>query len=257
MNALPIFVRLDGQPVLLIGDGEAAAAKARLIAAAGGVAVRDLVPGVRLAFVALDDAADAAREAARLRAAGCLVNVVDRPALCDFTVPAIVDRAPVLVAVGTGGASASLAKALRERFEALLPGGLGAVAQAIFAARAAVAARHPGVDARRRHWDRLLAPGGALDPLRDHADPAAAIGAADAAPAVASRLIDIALTSFDPDELTLRQARALAQADTALSCRRCMPAALLDRARRDARRVVAEAPPAAPAPGLSIWLHFD
>ena len=118
--------------MLLVGDGEAADAKRRLIEAAGGVVVTALVPGVRLAFVALD-APEA--EAARLKAAGLLVNVVDRPALCDFTVPAIVDRSPVLVAVGTGGASASLATALRQRFERLLPARLGALALALRAAR--------------------------------------------------------------------------------------------------------------------------
>ncbi|MGL4543230.1 MAG: precorrin-2 dehydrogenase/sirohydrochlorin ferrochelatase family protein, partial [Polymorphobacter sp.] len=131
MDALPIFVRLAGQPVLLVGEGEAADAKARLIAAAGGRIVRDVAPGVRLAFVALDDAAAATATAAALRTAGLLVNVVDRPALCDFTVPAIVDRSPVLLAIGTGGASATLAKALRERFEALLPARLGDLARAI------------------------------------------------------------------------------------------------------------------------------
>ena len=104
MESLPLFHRLAGQPVLVVGEGEAAAAKARLIQEAGGIVVQALQPGVRLAFVALDDGAEAVAE--ELRAAGLLVNVVDRPALCDFTVPAIIDRAPVTVAVGTAGASA-------------------------------------------------------------------------------------------------------------------------------------------------------
>ncbi|MBC8073645.1 MAG: HRDC domain-containing protein, partial [Deltaproteobacteria bacterium] len=102
-----------------VGTGEAADAKRRLIEAAGGVVVAVPEPGVQIAFVALEDAGEAAAAAVRLRGLGMVVNVVDRPALCDFTVPAIVDRSPVIVAVGTGGASASLAKALRERFEAL------------------------------------------------------------------------------------------------------------------------------------------
>ena len=71
----------------------------------------------------------------RARGAGLLVNVVDKPALCDFTTPSIIDRAPVIVAVGTGGASAGLAKALRLRLERLLPQGLGALAEALYAAR--------------------------------------------------------------------------------------------------------------------------
>lgn len=87
MEALPIFVRFAGRPVLLVGDGEATDAKARLIEAAGGRIVRAVAPGVRLEFVALDDEVDAAATADALKAAGLLVNVVDRPALCDFTVP--------------------------------------------------------------------------------------------------------------------------------------------------------------------------
>jgi len=250
MHSLPIFVRLRGMRVLLVGEGPAADAKARLIAGAGGVVVRELP--ARIAFVALDDAADAEAHATRLRGHGLLVNVVDRPALCDFTVPAIVDRSPVIVAVGTGGASASLAKALRERFEALLPAGLGALATAIFAARAAVAATHPTIDARRRLWDTALAPGGILDPLADHADAAAAVAGIDAADPAAA-LTEIVLTSADPDDLTLRQLRLLNQADTIFHDP-AVPPAILDRARRDADRV-AGPPPADLPPGRTVVLR--
>lgn len=251
MDALPIFVRIKGMRVLLVGTGPAAEAKARLIEGAGGVVVRDLP--ARIAFVALDDAAEAEAQADRLRVHGLLVNVVDRPALCDFTVPAIVDRSPVIVAVGTGGASASLAKALRERFEAMLPARLGELADAIFAARAAVAATHPTIDARRRLWDAALAQGGALDPLADHGDATAAVaGIGDAAPSPA--LIEIVLTSHDPDDLTLRQLRVLNQADTIFHPAD-VPAAILDRARRDADRV-AGPPPALLPFGRSVVLSF-
>ena len=244
---------MRGRPVLLIGDGEAADAKARLIAAAGGVVVRTADAATRLAFVALDDVTEAGAVAARLRAGGMLVNVVDKPALCDFSVPAIIDRAPVLVAVSSGGASASLSKALRERLEALLPTGLGALARAILGARAAVALTHPTVGARRQLWDRALAPGGRLDPLADHADPAAAIAALGATAATADRLDVIALASPDADDLTLRQLRLLAQADTVYHDAQVSPA-ILDRARRDAARVMG-APPAVLTPGRSVYLE--
>ncbi len=248
MDSLPVFLRLRGTRVLLVGTGAAAEAKARLIAGAGGVVVRDLPAAI--AFVALDDGAAAAAEAARLRAAGLLVNVVDRPALCDFTVPAFVDRSPVIVAVGTGGASASLAKALRERLEALLPAGLGRLAEAIFAARATVAARAPTIDDRRRLWDAALAPGGPLDPLAEPAD----AGGGDRRAARrrgrrrrrAGAPDDIVLTSPDPDDLTLRQLRALNQADT-IYHDADVPAAILDRARRDAVRVAGPVPAVLPA----------
>ncbi len=217
--------------MLLVGEGEAADAKARLIEAAGGVVVRESAPDVRIAFVALDDAGEAAAAAVRLKAAGLLVNVVDRPALCDFTIPAIVDRSPVLVAIGTGGASASLSKALRERLEALLPERLGALATAIFASRIAVAQRHPTIEARRRFWDAALAPGGRLDPLgggEPVVDLDDKVGAADT-------LTEIVLTSLDADDLTLRQLRALNQADV-LFYGPGVPAGIIDRARRDAER---------------------
>nr|WP_295659138.1 siroheme synthase [Polymorphobacter sp.] len=251
MHSLPIFVRLTGIRVLLIGTGPAAEAKARLVEGAGGVVVHDLP--ARIAFVALDDPAEAEAEATRLRGHGLLVNVVDRPALCDFTVPAIVDRSPVILAVGTGGASASLAKALRERLEALLPAGLGGLASAIFAARAAVAVTHPTIDARRRLWDAALAPGGALDPLADHDDATAAVaGIGDAAPS--PELTEIVLTSPDPDDLTLRQLRLLNQADTIFHDA-AVPPAILARARRDADRFAAPVPATLP-PGRTVALHL-
>ncbi|HPU15625.1 MAG TPA: NAD(P)-dependent oxidoreductase [Polymorphobacter sp.] len=255
MEALPIFVRLAGQPVLLVGDGEAADAKARLIEAAGGRIVRAAAPGVRLAFVALDDGADAKAAADALKAAGLLVNVVDRPALCDFTVPAIVDRSPVLVAIGTGGASATLAKALRERFEALLPATLGDLARAIRGARGAVTTRHPAPADRRRFWDAALAPGGRLDPFAAAGDAEAAVVAAVAGTAAGggATLVIIDLASADPDDLTLRQLRHLNQADT-LFHGPGVAAAILDRARRDAIRICGD-PPAELPPGRSIWLR--
>ncbi len=251
MDALPIFVRIRGMRVLLVGDGPAADAKARLIEGAGGVLVREMP--ARIAFVALDNAAEAEREAIRLRGYGLLVNVVDRPALCDFTVPAIVDRSPVIVAVGTGGASASLAKALRERFEALLPAGLGGLADAIFAARTVVAASYPTIDARRRLWDTALAPGGALDPLADHRDPDAAVAGIGDAKSVPA-LTEIVLTSPDPDDLTLRQLRLLNQADTIYHDAGVAPA-VLDRARRDAERIAGPQPDALP-PGRTVALRL-
>ncbi len=245
MDSLPIFVRLDGRPVLLVGDGPAAQAKSRLIEAAGGTVVREAAADVRLAFVALDDEAEAATAAADLKAAGLLVNVVDRPALCDFTVPAIVDRSPVIVAVGTGGASATLAKALRERLEALLPARLGDLARAIRAVRAEVAARHPTTDARRRFWDAQMAAGGPLDPFGDP-DPRNVAAALHGLPDAPEGLTEIVLTSPDPDDLTLRQLRALSQADVVVFDAG-VPPAMLDRARRDAARV----PAAAEAPALA------
>ena len=86
--ALPIFVKLAGRPVILVGVGEAAEAKRRLLERAGAV-ILDEQAEAALAIVATEDPEPVV---ARLRARGILVNAVDRPDLCDFTLPAIVDR---------------------------------------------------------------------------------------------------------------------------------------------------------------------
>ena len=143
MHSLPLFLRMSGQPVILIGMGEAADAKRRLIERAGGVIVDEADPHARIAFVALEDREAAAQVSQRLKARGLLVNVVDQPALCDFTTPAIVDRDPVLIAVATGGASAGLAKAVRQRIERMLPQRLGDLATALSDARATLRQRSP------------------------------------------------------------------------------------------------------------------
>ena len=144
---------------MLLGSGEAADAKRRLLERAGADVVTDESAQAALAIVAIEEDDEAEAAISRLKARGMLVNAVDRPALCDFTLPAIVDRDPVLIAVGTGGASAGLAKAVRQRIEALLPAGLGALALALEAARPALKARWPLAAQRRRALDAALASG--------------------------------------------------------------------------------------------------
>jgi uroporphyrin-III C-methyltransferase/precorrin-2 dehydrogenase/sirohydrochlorin ferrochelatase len=240
LPALPLFHRMAGQPVVVLGQGEPALAKARLVRRAGGQVIDDLAHGIdqgaRIAFVAHDDRAMCEADALRARCAGLLVNVVDRPDLCDFTTPSLIDRAPVVIAVGTAGASAGLAKAVRLRLDALLPQGLGRLADALFAARAALRARWPDPADRRRALDAALATGGALDPFADHGDQAVAQWIAGAAPGAQGRHT-IVLTSTDPDDLTLRQARLLGTAD-ALMIGPGVPATICARARADARRLI-------------------
>lgn len=238
-------MRLEGKPVILIGDGPAADAKRRLLERAGAIVVGEEAAQAMLAVVANGDEG----ATARLRARGLLVNVTDRPDLCDFTLPAIIDRDPVLIAIGTGGASAGLAAALRQRLEPLLPAGLGKLAEALLAARDSLRARFPDMDVRRRAIGSLLAAGGPLDPLAEHAAPAKAIAAAEAAP---GRIERIEIASADPDALTLRAARLLGLADR-LHVEGAVPPAILDRARADAQRI-AGVPPRVPAPGLTLHL---
>jgi uroporphyrin-III C-methyltransferase/precorrin-2 dehydrogenase/sirohydrochlorin ferrochelatase len=224
---------------VVLGQGEAAEAKRRLVERAGAQVIDDLDEGLdrdaRLVFIALEDEQALLAAAIRASEAGMLVNVVDRPALCDFTTPSIIDRAPVLIAVGTGGASAGLAKALRLRLERLLPQGLGALAQALFDAREALRAKWPTGSERRRALDAALDEGGALDPFRaQDGDAVARWLACDGGPGEGRYAMT--LRSDDPDDLTLREARLLGQAD-AVVLHGDVPGAVLARARADAARL--------------------
>lgn len=246
-SGLPVFVQLDGRPVILVGTGAAAEAKRRLLERAGAVIV-DEADEARLAVIACDDPEPVA---ARLKARGALVNAADRPDLCDFTLPAIVERDPVTVAIGTGGASAGLAAALRQRLEAVLPASLGRLADTLQHSRAKIRDQWPEAGDRRRAIGSALA--GPLDPLRDQ--PEDAVETWLAAPVVApADLVRIALRSTDPDDLTLREARLLAQADR-VTHRADVPAAILTRARADAERIACDAPPAN-LPGLTVDLEM-
>lgn len=249
MHSLPVFLRLEGRKVILLGEGIARDAKARLLERAGAEIVGE-ADAAALAIVAIEDDAAADAAVARLRARGVLVNAVDRPALCDFTLPALVERNPVIIAIGTGGASAGLAKALRQRIEALLPASLGRLAAALHAARDAIRARWPDADQRRRAIDAAL--DGPLDPLGEQGGDAVARWLAAPDARVATGLFTIALRSDDPDDLSLREARLLGQADTVFHAPG-IPPAILCRIRADAARVTAP-PPGALPPGLSIHL---
>jgi uroporphyrin-III C-methyltransferase / precorrin-2 dehydrogenase / sirohydrochlorin ferrochelatase len=248
LAALPIFVKLAGRPVMLIGSGEAADAKRRLLVRAGA-AIVDETAEASLAIVAVDDPEPVI---ARLRERGILVNAVDRPDLCDFTLPAIVDRDPVLIAVGTGGVSAGLAAALRQRLEPLLPASLGGLARALAAAKPAMRDRWPDSGERRRALGAAFA--GPLDPLASHADGAVARWL-DAGAAPTGTLLSFSLASPDPDDLTLRQARALALADRVFH-HPGVPVAILDRARADAVRTSCDAMPSAPGAGVAVYLEM-
>lgn len=246
MHSLPIFLRLSGQPVILIGEGEAGAAKRRLLERAGARMV-DADASARIAFIAIPDP-DAI--AAKCKARGLLVNVADRPDLCDFTLPAIVDRDPVVVVVGTGGASAGLAAALRQKLETILPADLGAHVPAF----ADLRQRYPDPTQRRAAAADLLATLLAT-PAEAKAQSQTGQRSPPRAPAFAGeegRVERLTITSADPDDLTLRAARLLGLADR-IYHPADMPAALLDRARADAARIVGPAPALA-EPGLSVEL---
>src|SRR5688572_19024251 len=182
MRSFPLFLKLEGRPVLLVGAGSAAAAKLRLLGSAGArviviadtpsadllAAVADTradldrvlsaqhFTSVELVFGATGNEADDRAVAEYARAMGKLVNIVDRPELSDFTMPAIVDRGDIVVAVSTHGASPVLAQRVRAAIESVLPPGLGRLAQFAQRFRTAIQARIGENAARRRFWDQVL-----------------------------------------------------------------------------------------------------
>ena len=178
MKHFPIFLDLDDQPVMLSGGGAAALAKLRLLMKTGAritvftqapapeitawaaenrltLVRRALHPGdtagAVLFYAANDDATEDARVAALARANGVLVNIVDNLEDSQFITPAIVDRAPVTVAVGTEGAAPVLARAIKRDLEDRLPASLGLLAQ-IGKAFRPMADKLPLGRARREFW---------------------------------------------------------------------------------------------------------
>lgn len=247
MDAFPAFVPLAGARVVVAGEGEAAEAKARLfdgspaglVRVAGDDALRpEVYAGARLAFIAGDEAWSR-RAAAAARATGAWVNAVDRPELCDFNTPGIVDRGAVVGAVGTVGAAPVLAVHLRQEWEQRWPQGLGGVARLMGALRPAV--REVAADwAERRRllsalmrgpWADAALAGDAAGAER-LAHEALAAGALGARPPGAIVLVDV---PSEPDLLTLRAARTLGAADRLVVAGE-VEAAVLDHARRDAPR---------------------
>lgn len=241
MNHLPIFLDLRGRKVVVIGEGAAAERRAELARAAGAEICRTAdFRGAVAAFVATGDAGTDAAAAKAAREAGVPVNAMDRPALCDFIMPAIVQRGDVIVAVSTGGASPTLAQSVRRRIEAALPERLGDLARLAAQFRPQVIALL-SFAARRAFWRRLvdgpaghLALSGDLDGarrtvLRD-------LDAARAGTAPAGIVHTVDADSGDPDLLTLRAARWLQEADAVLYDERVSPS-ILARARREAEMV--------------------
>lgn len=254
LHSLPLFHRIAGTRVAVIGDGETATAKRRLIERAGGLCCGEAeAHHARLAFVALEDSGAAAAAALRLKRRGLLVNVADRPELCDFTLPSVLERGDLLVAVSTGGASAALAKHLRLRLEALLPPSLGPLAAALARARERLRARWPDAAERRRALDLALTQHGPLDPLDPHTLERLDSWLSEPAVGPTSGTVEIVLSSDDPDDLTLRHARLLGMADTIFHDGRVAPA-ILARARADAVRNPSEAS-GEPRPGLTLMLR--
>ncbi|MHA1566605.1 MAG: siroheme synthase CysG [Alphaproteobacteria bacterium] len=281
MDHLPIFLTLRDRPVLMVGGGEAAARKVRLLrkagaridlvapranaeltdlAGQGGVAwhIRSFVPADLDHRVAVFSATgiasldEAVADGARAR--GLPVNVVDSPALSDFIMPAIIDRNPVIVAISSGGAAPILAARVRAQIERLLPARLGALAQFSGRFRSAVKARLPHGLSRLRFWEGVFEGAIADDvlagqPARAHGAMLRALnqGVPSQVNATDGIVYLVGAGPGDPDLLTLRALHLLQSADVIVHDRLIGPQ-ILDYARRDAARVYVGK--AAGVPGL-------
>ena len=183
MDAFPIFLDVKDRPALVFGGGAEAAAKlrllnkttARVILVAEALVPGEIDPGTAewvpvdphdfpiprdaaLAYAATGDRETDARLAARCREAGVTVCAADQPEVSDFSTPAIVDRDPVVVAIGTEGTAPVLAREIKRRVEAMLPAPLGALARAAAGLRAVVAERVAPGRTRRSFWHGLFGP---------------------------------------------------------------------------------------------------
>lgn len=182
MRQLPVFFNLQGRSCLLVGGDHAALCKAQLLLDAGALVHvnatalhRDLklllrqgrisfseapitgVGGSGFALVIVAEGEAAHTEALRQQCLshGIPFNAVDQPALCSFTIPSIIDRDPITIAIGSGGHSPVLARRLRSRIESLVPRATGALAELLGRHRPAVARRIPA-PRRREFWERAL-----------------------------------------------------------------------------------------------------
>lgn len=266
MDALPLFHVLRGRRALLVGGGEVALRKARLLDSAGAV-LRVVAPQVHselrelveqgggellerryaeadlgdcvLAIAATDDEPLNAQVSRDAHARGVPVNVVDAPALCSVIFPAIVDRSPLLLAVSSGGDAPVLARLLRARLETWIPATYGQLAGLASRFREAVKQRLPDLQQRRQFWEevfqgpvaeRMLAgqPAEAERLLADKLEN----GQAEAR----GEVYLVGAGPGDPDLLTFRALRLMQQADVVLYDRLVAPA-ILELCRRDADRL--------------------
>ncbi|HFK2926187.1 TPA: siroheme synthase CysG [Aeromonas hydrophila] len=266
MDYLPIFCRLDNKPVLLVGGGEVAERKARLLLDAGAqltVVAPELDPelaelaangsiewlagefapqqltGKWLVVAATDRREVNALVYQSANQARIFANVVDDPKRSSFIMPSIIDRSPLMVAISSGGKAPVLARLLREKLEAMLPQHLGAVAAFAGSLRDRVKARFASMGERRRFWERLLG-ADRLGQALARGDSASTNQLADSLFADESQtggeVVLVGAGPGDPGLLTLHALRQMQQADVVVYDR-LVSDEVMALVRRDAKRI--------------------
>ena len=266
MEYLPLFANIAGRPVLLVGGGEVALRKARLLldagarltvvapqlhdelaalAAAGQLVVLNdsfeaaHLQGQRLVIAATDDEVVNAQVAAAAEANGLWVNVVDDPANSSFIFPSIIDRSPIMVAVSSGGAAPVLARLLRERLEALLPSHLGALARLSGELRGRVKQVLASLTERRRFWEKAFGSSRLLSLLQGGDEAAARHWLNEQLDGTEAKGGEIVLVGAGPGDaglLTLKGLQQIQQAEVVLYDQLVSPD-VLNLIRRDAERI--------------------
>ncbi len=265
LSTFPAFFNVAGRKVTIFGNGEEAFAKTRLLAntdaaitayadapAADFAAYlkrqritvvnapycEDQLAGATLVFAATGDAALDAKIVTDARDARIPANAVDQPDYCDFLTPALVNRAPVAVAIGTEGAGPVLAQMIRAQVDRMLPPSLGSLAQLAAHYRAAVDRLVPRGATRRLFWRRFFS-GQVRDAIARDDLPAARQAANHLLHNTGRAEGYVWLVGAGPgaeDLLTLRAQRVLMEADVILYDA-LVPEAIVDLGRRDAERL--------------------
>ena len=266
MEYLPLFHNLKGRRVLVVGGGDIALRKARLLSEAGAV-LRVIAPeiepqlaalveqgggqtllrgyagndlsGCVLVIAATDDESLNGLVSQDARALGIPVNVVDSPQLCTVIFPAIVDRSPLMIAVSSGGDAPVLARLMRARIETWVPAAYGQLAGLAKKFRAQVKTKLSDVQQRRVFWEEVFQGNIAEQALAGRAAEAEQLLAEKLSGAATKALGEVYLVGAgpgDPDLLTFRALRLMQQADVVLYDRLVAPA-ILDLCRRDADRI--------------------
>jgi len=266
MDFLPLFHNLKGRTVLVVGGGEIALRKARLLSEAGAV-LRVVAPeieaqlsalvaqgggqtvfrgylagdlsGCVLAIAATDDEPLNAQVSKDAKALGIPVNVVDSPNLCTVIFPAIVDRSPLMIAVSSGGDAPVLARLMRARIETWVPSVYGELAGLAKKFRGQVKAKFSSVQQRRVFWEEVFQGNvaeRALSGQQQEAERLLVEKLSGAEPKSLGEVYLVGAGPGDPDLLTFRALRLMQQADVVLYDRLVAPA-ILDLCRRDADRI--------------------
>jgi len=267
MDFLPIYLDIKLRRCLVVGGGEVAQRKIKLLLEAGGcvTVVSPVITAevdklaknqsvsliratfeeahmddARLVIAATDDVEVNARVSRLAQESGIPVNVVDAPELCSFIMPSIIDRSPVLVAVSSGGSSPVLARLLRARLETLIPASYGRLAALVKGFRETVKKRFQDTLSKRRFWEKILQ--GPIAEMmfsgREKEARDALEGALHEAqtPVQHGEVYLVGAGPGDPDLLTFRALRLIQQADV-IVYDRLVAKAVLELARRDAERI--------------------